>query len=168
MDSVLFEFGRINNARGLFGELKVTPFCDYKEQYEEVPCLIIEGAEYDISYVKYHNSMVILKLDGIDNVNDAEKFKNKIIYVRKSDLPPLPEGRYYIVDIIGCEVSMADGAAVGVVSDVIQSGANDLYEIKLDNNKTALIPKVSEFVAETDIENKKIVLTLQADELINL
>jgi 16S rRNA processing protein RimM len=153
------EIGFINNVRGLKGELKATHFCDYKEVYEELPFVIIDDKKYEIEYTKYHKEQVILKLASVETVYDAENLKNKTIYSPRENLPPLLNGKFYIVDLIGISVYLKDGTLVGKITDVIQNGPNDIYEIKDENNKTVLIPAVKEFIAETDIENKKIVIT---------
>jgi 16S rRNA processing protein RimM len=166
----MLEFGLVNNTRGLAGEIKVTPYCDYKEQYEAVPLIVIDGKEYGISEVKYHKGQAVLKLFGVDTVEAADKLKNKTVYVRRDDLPPLDGGRYYIVDLLGCTGVMPDGGEIGELDDVIQSGAADIYVFdgKPGTGKPVLIPKVLEYISGVDIENRKIILTEKAVELLNI
>jgi 16S rRNA processing protein RimM len=159
MQQNIMEIGFVNNVRGLKGELKATHFCDYKEIYEELPFVIIDNNKFEIEYIKYHKNQIILKLFNINTIYEAESLKNKKIYSPRENLPPLLEGKFYIVDLIGIEVYLKDGSLIGKITDVIQNGPNDIYEIKDENNKTVLIPAVKEFIAETDIKNKKIVIT---------
>ena len=155
----LMEIGFISNVRGLKGELKVNHYCDYKEIFDELDTVIIDRKEYDIEYTKYHKDQVILKLETVDTVEDAETFRNKTVYSLRENLPPLAEGKYYIVDLIGVGVYLKDGTFVGTITDVTQNGAHDTYQIEDENKKTVLIPAVKEFIAETDIKNKKILIT---------
>lgn len=158
MDS-LMELGYVNNVRGLRGEIKVIHYCDYKEFFEELDSVLIENTEYEIETIKYYKDQVVLKLSGIDTVEAAEKLKNKTVSARKSDLPPLPEGVFYVADLIGCKAYLEDGTYVGQVSDVIQNGPTDILELKNDDGKQILIPKVKEFVPYISVEEKKLTIT---------
>ena len=160
------EFGIINNSRGLKGEFKVTHLCDYKELYEEVGDLIIDDKYYEIEYVKYHKEQIILKLKGIDSIELADKFKNKIIFIEREKLPELSEGSYYIVDLIGIRGCFSNGDTVGILKDVLQTGAADIFTFEDENKKSVLIPKADEFITEIDIDNKIVHLTEKARELI--
>ena len=160
------EFGIINNSRGLKGELKVTHLCDYKELYEEVGSILIEENTYEIEYVKYHKEQVILKLKGLDTIEQAEKFRNKTIFIEREKLPKLEKGRYYIIDLIGLKGCFKNGDSIGVLKDVMQTGAADIFTFEDENKKSVLIPKVDEFITEIDIDNKIVHLTEKARELI--
>jgi len=162
----MMEFGIINNSRGLKGELKVTHLCDYKELFEEMDSLIIDNKSYDIEYVKYHKDQVILKLSGIDTIEAADKFKTKIIHVEREKLPALEAGRYYIVDLIDLMGCFANGEKIGKLTDVMQTGAADIFTFQDENKKTVLIPKVDEYITEIDIEKRMVHLTEKARELI--
>ena len=160
----LMEFGIINNSRGLKGEFKVTHLCDYKELYEEVGSIIIDEKVFEIESVKYHKDNVILKLKTIDTIEEADKFKAKTIYIERDKLPKLEEGRYYIVDLIGLEGKFENGEAVGILKDVLQTGAADIFVF--ENEKSVLIPKAEEFITEIDIDKKLVHLTEKARQLI--
>jgi len=162
----MMEFGIINNSRGLKGELKVTHLCDYKELYEEVGEIIIDDKPRQIEYIKYHKDNVILKLKGVDTIEEAEKYKSKIIYIEREKLPELEKGRYYIVDLMGLKGQFENGEAVGVLKDVLQTGAADIFTFEDENKKSVLIPKVDEFITEIDIEKGIIYLTEKARELV--
>ena len=158
MDS-LMELGYVNNVRGLRGEIKVIHYCDYKEFFEEVDSVLIKNTEYEIEAIKYYKDQVVLKLSGIDTVEAAEALKNQTVYARKSDLPPLPEGVFYISDMIGVKAYLEDGTYVGEITDVIQNGPTDIIELKTEDGKEILIPRVEEFVPYLSVTDKKMTIT---------
>ncbi len=155
----LMELGYVNNVRGLRGEIKVIHYCDYKEFFEELDAVIIRDTEYEIEGIKYYKDQVVLKLSGIDTVEQAETLKNQTVYAKKSDLPPLPEGVFYVADLIGCKAYLEDGTYVGEVTDVLQNGPTDILELKGENGTQILIPRVAEFVPFISVTEKKLTIT---------
>ena len=158
MDNLL-NVGFINNVRGLKGEIKVIHYCDEKEQFSDIKNIIIENKTYEIEYVKFHKEQVILKLKGINTIEEAEKLKSKDIYADRDELPELLEGQYYIADLIGFEAHTDKGEVIGKITDVIVSTASDLFQIQKDDGKTVLVPNIPEFVPEISLADKKIVVT---------
>lgn len=145
--------GQITNVVGLNGEIKVYPYTDYKEKFEEIEYVLIKDKKYFIEHVRYNKNMVILKLDGIDNRNTAENYKESELFIDQKDVPPLPENTYYVKDLIGLCVIDEDGKELGKVKNVILNQAQDLYEIELNEGKnTFLVPAVDEFISEIDLE----------------
>ena len=149
------KIGQIVNTQGLRGEMRVYPLTDYKERFEEIDSLFLGenfSEKVKIEKVRYKKNMVILKLRGIDHINDVEKLKNVYLYVDKEDRE-LDEDTYYIEDIIGMKVYTMEDEYVGDVDDVIQTaGANDIYSVRNSEKKQVLIPVVDEFVKEIDME----------------
>ena len=145
------EIGKIVNTHGLRGEVKVVSWCDYPEMFEEFPKIIIGDKVYDVENVKYHKESVILKLSDVDSIDFAEKLKNSVITTYR-DYFSLPDGTYFISDIIGLSV-IVDGIEIGRISDVIQTGANDVYVIKRVGRKDLLFPATQETVLNTDLES---------------
>lgn len=158
MDDLL-NVGFINNVRGLKGEIKVIHYCDDKEQFLDIKNIIIENKSYEIEYVKFHKEQVILKLKGINSIEEAQMLKSKDIYANRDELPELSEGQYYIADLIGFLAVTDKDEAIGKVTDVIVSTASDLFQIKKDDEKTVLVPNIPEFVTEISLADKKIVVT---------
>lgn len=146
--------GKIVNAVGLKGEVKVYHYTDYKERFEEFKKLFIENVCFSISAVRYVKDMVILKLEGIDNRTRAEELKDRDVYIDKSDLRKLPEDTYHIFDLIGLKVVDDHGCTIGTVTDVIQNSAQDLYEIEKEDKNKFLIPAVEEFIFAIDLSEK--------------
>ena len=111
--------------------------------------------------------MVILKLEGISDRDRAEALRGRELYVTEEDLPELPQGQYYVRDIIGMAVREENGTFLGEVTDVIQNTAQDIFEVQKQGGKKVLIPKVDEFVLNIDIEKKEILVRL-IDGLMDL
>ncbi len=161
----LLKIGQIVNTQGIRGELRIYPLTDYKERFEEIDWVYMgenENAKYTIEKVRYKNELVILKLKGIDDINEAEKYKTKYLTIPKASSRSLPEDTYYIVDLIGLQVYTQENEYLGIIKDVIQSAGNDIYEITSDKNpqKSILIPAVGEFIKDVNIKEQKIIVQL--------
>lgn len=158
------EIGQIVNTNGLKGMLKVKPLTDDITRFEDLETIYIEKAkeliEFKIQEVKYIKNMVLLKLEGIDNINEAEKYKNFYIKINRCDAVELEKNSYFIVDIIGSRVYTEEDEYLGKVIDVFQTGSNDVYTVKNDNGKEILLPAIEEVIKDIDIENKKIIVHL--------
>lgn len=152
------EIGQIVNTHGLRGDLKVMPWCDDPEIFDELAYVIIDGAEFDIEKSRMQKNMVLLKLEGIDDINEAEKYRNKVLTVPREELGDLPEGTYYICDLLGCTVETIDGRNLGKITDVIKTGSNDVYVVEEPGKKQVLIPVIDDVVKSVDIDGKHIVI----------
>jgi len=152
--------GQVVNVVGLKGELKVYHYSDYKERFEELPKIYLENTCCEIAGVRYIKDMVILKIKGIDDRTEAEKHKGESIYIDKTDVRVLPEDTYYIFDLIGIKVVDESGNTIGILCDVIQNTAQDLYEIEKENKSKFLIPAVEEFILNIDIQNRTMTVRL--------
>lgn len=150
--------GKICNIHGVRGNVKLIPWTDFPEVFEELDYITVENIRYDIKEVKYQKSNIILKLAGVDTVEDAEKLRDLIAYCKESQLKELPENTYYIADLIGCEV-FEDDNLLGKVSDVFSAGGADLYEIK-GKGVPIYLPAIKENVLSVDIKNKIIKVKL--------
>jgi len=146
------EIGKIVNTHGLKGHIKVEPWCDGIETFEYLKRVFIGDDEYKIQSVKLQKSMFLVKLEGVDYIEQGELLKNKIIYAMEDELPPLPEGVYYIKDIMGLKV-FENGKQIGEIYDWIETGRNNVYVIKVPNAKDILIPNIDSVVKKVDIEN---------------
>ena len=158
------EIGQIVNTNGLKGTLKVKPLTDDITRFEELETIYIEKAkeliEFKIQEVKYSKNMVLLKLEGIESIDEAEKYKNFYIKINRKDAVELEEDSYFIVDIIGCEVYTDNEELLGKVIDVFQTGSNDVYTVKNSEGKEILLPAIEEVVKDINIDNKKIIVHL--------
>lgn len=152
----IFKIGKIINTHGIKGEVKVYPLTDDVTKFKKLKNVLIDGKERTIVGVKFQKDRVILKIEGIDTMNDAETYKEKYIEIFRSSEPQLDEDTYYIVDLIGCDVFDTDDVELGKIFDVISTPSNDVYWIK--EPKELLIPVLKDIVLDIDINNKKIVI----------
>lgn len=151
MSQKYLEVGKIVNTQGLRGEVKITPWTDYPEVFEELDKLYLDdGTSFKIKSVKYHKSSVIVKLSGVDDVNAAERLKNKTLYVPREDMDVLSDDTYYVVDLIGLEVFEGENF-IGKLTEVISTGSNDVYVVKKEGEKDILIPALKEVVLDVNI-----------------
>lgn len=158
------EIGKIVNTSGLKGLLKVMPLTDDVTRFEDLETIYIQIGkdlvEKKIEDVKYIKNMVLLKLEGIDNIDEAEKYRNLYIKINKKDAIELPEDSYLIVDIVKCEVYTDEGELLGKMIDVLDTGSNDVYVVKNSEGKEILLPAIKEVIKSVDISNKKIIVKL--------
>jgi 16S rRNA processing protein RimM len=160
-----FEIGQIVNTSGLKGFLKIKPFTDDIKRFNKLTTIYIsinnELQEFQIEEVKYIKNMVLLKLKGIDTIEEAEKYKNYYIQINKKDAPELKKDSYFIADIENCDVYEQDtNKYLGKIIEVFSTGSNDVYVVKNDKGKQILLPAIKEVIKNVDVENKKIIVKL--------
>lgn len=155
--------GQITNTYGIKGELKVYPLTDDISRFTNLKEVFIEKnsvlGNLKVEYAKYLNNMIVIKLKGIDDIDNANLYRNKYIKVHRKDAVKLPEGAYFICDVIGAKVYTTEGQYLGTVSDVLQTGSNDVYIVR-DNDKEILIPALKSIFKDLSIENKKMIVEL--------
>lgn len=160
MRKEFIESGKIVGTHGIRGMVRIQPWCDsceflcgFKKLY-----LNSTGTEFiNITSAKPHGNVVIAAIKGIDTIEKAEAFRNKVLYINRKDAN-LEEDRYFIQDIIGSTVYDADtNKILGKISDVSATGANDVWHIKKDD-KEYLIPCIDEVVISVDIDADKVVI----------
>ena len=152
----ILRVGKIVNTHGLKGEVKVIPLTDDPKRYNELEFVLIDGVKRNIEGCKYQKDRVIVKVEGINSIEEAEKYKNKYMEIPREYAVPLEEDTYYIADIIGCNVYDTEGKDLGKIYDVIQTKNNDVYWIR--KPKELLIPVLLDIVTDIDVENKKIII----------
>ena len=158
MKSEFLETGKIVNTHGIRGELKLQPWADSPDFLAGFDHLYIDGLPVKVLSARVHKGCVIAALEGIDDINGAMRMKNKIVSVRRSDIK-LDDDKYFIADIIGLRaVDSATDEELGIVVDVLSLPAGNVYIIK--GEREILVPAVSEFVIETDINAGYIKLRL--------
>lgn len=160
MQTNYFRVGVISNTHGIRGEVKVYPTTDDINRFDDLKEVLVDtGKEYvplKVQSVRYFKNMAIVKFKGIDNINDIEKYKGRDLLVTRENAVPLEENEYYIADLIDMEVYDEEDNKLGVLFDVMQTGANDVYVIKLENGKELLLPNIDECILEVNVEEKKI------------
>jgi 16S rRNA processing protein RimM len=148
--------GQIINTHGLKGELKVYPLTDDISRYRKLKKVYIDNTERKVIWCKTQIDKIIMKIEGIDSIEEALKYKNVYLEVKREDAVKLPEGRYYISDLLECTVYDTNNEKIGKIFNVIQTPANDVYWIK--EEKEILIPALKDIVLNVDIEEKKITI----------
>ncbi|MBQ9139193.1 MAG: 16S rRNA processing protein RimM, partial [Ruminococcus sp.] len=146
MKKEYLEAGKIVTTHGIRGEVKIMPYTDTPELLCEFDRLFIgkDKAELYIERARVAKNMVIAKIEGVDTVEAAEKYRNKVLFMHRDDLE-LDEDTYFIQDLIDMEVKDADsGFVYGKITDVLQNGANDVYVIKGD--REYLVPAIPDVV----------------------
>ena len=159
------EIGQIVNTNGLHGLLKIKPFTDDITRFTKLKTIYIvikdKLIEHKIQEVKYIKNNVLLKLDGIDNVEEAEKLKNYYMKIKREDAIKLPQNSYFISDILNCSVYVeGKNELLGKIDDIFSTGSNDVYVVKTENGKQILLPAIKDVIKTVDIVNKKIVVNL--------
>lgn len=164
MKQEYFEIGQIVNHFGIKGMVKVNPFTDDISKFEELKTILLEQnkklTEIQIEEVKYSKNQVLLKLKGIDTVEEAEKYRGCYLKIARKDAKKLPKDTYFIADLIGSTVYTEEGVLLGKVQDIYNSGASDIYVVKDDNGKQILLPAINEVIKDIDIEQEKITVHL--------
>ena len=155
------EVGQIVNTFGIKGELKVTPFTDDINRFDDLEKVYVktrrEEKLYKVEGVRYHKNMVLLKLEGIENPEQGELLKNSYLEIDRADAIPLEEGQYFIVDLIGLDVYTDEGKLLGNVEDIYYTGANDIYVVKDELGKQVLLPGIKDVIKEVKLEDRIIV-----------
>ena len=152
----LLQVGVITSTHGIRGEVKVFPTTDDVSRFKKLKNVILDNGkehrELEITSVKFFKNQVILKFKGIDDINDVEKYKKAPLFVTRENAVPLEENEYFIADLIGLKVTSDEGEELGVIDDVLQTGANDVYIIKKAGAQDILVPAIKECVLDVDIE----------------
>lgn len=154
--SDLFNVGQIVNTHGIKGELKVIPLTDDVNNFKRYKKLLVDDIWREVKGVKFQKDRVILKLEGIETINEAETFKTKYLYTPRSEEPELEENEDYVCDIIGSKIYDSKEKFLGEVFDVISTKNNDVYWIK--EPKELLIPVLPDIVLDVSVEDKKIII----------
>lgn len=153
----LLRVGVISSTHGVKGEVKVYPTTDDPGRFNDLKKVLLdtgrEQMELEIQGVKFFKNMVILKFKGYDSINDIEKYKGKDLLITRDQAVELGPDENFIVDLIGLSVITEDGEEFGTLTDVIKTGANDVYEVKTKEEKEVLLPAIKDCVLKVDLEN---------------
>lgn len=157
-----FQVGVISSTHGIRGEVKVFPTTDNIKRFKKGITLILDTGKEErqliVEGVKFFKQFVILKFEGINHINDIEKYKSKSLYVTRENAIKLKKNEYFIADLIGVQVWEDNGDFLGELKDVIETGANDVYVIKQENGKDILLPAIKECILSVEIEEKKMIV----------
>jgi 16S rRNA processing protein rimM len=153
----LLQVGIITSTHGVRGEVKVYPTTDDPRRFRRLKEVVLdtgrEKLNLEIEGVKFFKQFVILKFKGLDNINDIEKYRQKSLYVTRKNAVRLQRDEYFIADLIGLKVQDEDGTELGTVRDVIETGANDVYEVEMADGRSLLLPAIKQCILNVDVEN---------------
>ena len=156
----LLRVGVITSTHGIRGEVKVFPTTDdpmrFKKLKKAVICGRRENVNVEIASVKFFKQYVILKFKEFDNINDIEQYVKKDLCVTRENAVKCEPGEYFICDLIGLDVITDEGEHIGKLTDVLGTGANNVYEVTADNGKTILIPVIDQCILDHNLEEKTV------------
>ena len=151
--------GVISSTHGIRGEVKVYPTTDDPERFLDLDEVILDtGREHkilEIEGVKFFKNQVILKFKGYDNINDIEKYLKKDLLVDREHAVELGENENFIADLIDMEVVTDEGKILGTLTDVIETGANDVYAVKTPEGKEILLPAIRDCIRDVNVDEKR-------------
>lgn len=152
----MFQVGVISSTHGIAGEVKVYPTTDDPKRFKKLRNVLLDTGggmrEMEITGVKFFKQMVILKFRGYDKIEDIQPYKGKSLYVTRANAVKLEKDEYFIADLIGMGVYEEDDTCLGELTDVLQTGANDVYVVKMANGKDVLIPAIRQCILDVDVE----------------
>lgn len=148
--------GKILKPRGLAGEMKIETYLSSPSQLASIKRITIEDTEYTVKHISLDGSFGYIKLNGVEDVDSAEALRGKDILANRADLPKLPDGKYYLADVIGLDV-FVDGNRIGEVVDIAQYGSADVYTVKGVEGLLSF-PAIPNLVKRTDIEKGEMLL----------
>lgn len=151
----LFQVGIITNTHGIAGEVKVFPTTDDPKRFKKLKEVILEPEKENrilhINGVKFVKNFVVLKFQEFASINDVQRLREKKLYVTRENAVKLKKNEYFIADLIGLKVQSTDGRDLGTLTDVITTGANDVYVLQGDGREL-LVPAIRECIREVDLE----------------
>jgi len=161
MDNLL-RVGVISSTHGVRGEVKVYPTTDDVNRFKSLKNVILDTGrdhmDLEIQGVKFFKNMVILKFKGYDSIDDIEKYKGKDLLITRDQAVELGPDENFIVDLIGLRVITENGEEFGTLTDVIKTGANDVYEVKTAEGKEVLLPAIKECVLNVDLTEGTVIV----------
>lgn len=155
----LLQVGAITQPHGIHGEVKVFPTTNDVRRFKKLKEVILDtGKEkklLEIEGVKFFKQYAILKFKGFDSINDIEKYKGKPLLVTRENAVRLGRDEYFIADLIGLAVYDDQDQYLGVLTNVIETGANDVYEVMFEDGRQVLFPAIKQCILDVDLENRK-------------
>lgn len=155
MEEIL-QVGVVTTTHGVRGEVKVYPTTDDAKRFKKLKKILLDTGKQkvwlEIEEVKFFKQMVILKFIGIDTLEEAAKYRQAGLYVSREDAVKLGRDEYFIADLIGVKVYDEDDELIGSLEDVLTTGANDVYVIRMTDGRELLLPAIRQCVLDVDVE----------------
>jgi 16S rRNA processing protein RimM len=160
----LLQVGVITTTHGVRGEVKVFPTTDDPTRFKKLKKVILdtgkEQKELEITGVKFFKNQVILKFKGFDTMNDVETLRQAKLLVNRENAVELGENEYFIADLIGMQAVSDEGEMLGTITDVLQTGANDVYTISQEGTADLLVPAIRDCIKNVDMEQRVMTIHL--------
>ena len=157
----LLQVGIITGTHGLKGEVKVYPTTDDKERFLDLEDVLLDTGsellELKVEYCKFFKKFVFVKFEGLDDINEVEKYKRCPLLVTRENAVELEEDEYFVADLLGLTIVDDSGVTVGKLENVISTGANDVYEVLTEDGGRILLPAIKECILDVDM-NEGIIL----------
>ena len=164
MENNMITIGEIINTHGHLGEVRVWPLTDFPERFQDLKQVLINKngslITLHIEQARTHKQFIIIKFNEITDMNDADALRGALLQIPMEELKELPENTFYIFDLIGLKVSADTGEQLGRITNVLQTGGNDVYVVKPTEGKEILIPALKHVVKEINTREKTMVVTL--------
>ncbi|MBP2072927.1 ribosome maturation factor RimM [Thermoanaerobacterium butyriciformans] len=162
MDDYL-SVGKITSAYGVNGEVKVFPLTDHLDRFYDLDYVYIfeetGKASLNIESVRFIKNLVVVKFKEINDRNEAEKLRGKLIKITRDNAVKLDDDEYFIKDLLNMKVYTDDQKELGILKDVLKTGANDVYVVKTDD-RDILIPAIKDVIKKVDIKERKMTVHL--------
>ena len=159
----LLKVGSITSTHGLRGEVKVYPTTD-PERFAYLEHCVIKTKQGEVELavqgIRSFKNLFILKFKDLDRIEDVEKYKGLDLWVRRDQAQELEEDEYYIADLIGMDVRLEDGTPFGILKDVLETGANDVYLVQRQDGSEVLLPAIQECIRQVDVEGNVMTIHL--------
>lgn len=153
--------GKVVAPHGVRGEFRIMPQTDNPEQYDTMKKITLgNGKVLTVESMRFHKNMVLAKTKEITTMDEAELLRGQDVVIDKKDLPPLPEGSYYVSDLVGFTVVTPEGEEIGHLKDVITPGSTDVFVITKTNGEEVMVVAIKENIKEMNIKEQKIVAVL--------
>ena len=163
MEDIL-RVGVITTTHGLRGEVKVFPTTDDPKRFKKLKEVLLdtgkERRKLQVESVRFQKNLVILKFKEFNNINDVEHYKKCDLYVSRKNAVKLEENENFIVDLIGLHVVLEDGTEFGIMKDVLQTGANDVYIVEMLDGREVLLPAIPECILDVDLDSETMTIHL--------
>ena len=169
MKEQYLEVGKITNVHGIMGEVRVQPWADSPDFLCQFKTLYVDSSHWPIQVerARVHKNMVILKFKEFNNINDIEKYKGKDLLIRRDQAVKLAPNENFITDLIGLKVVTDEGKEFGTLTDVLQTGANDVYVIESLEGKEYLFPAIPQCILDVNLESQMVTVHI-LDGLLDL
>ena len=153
------EIGKIVAPHGVRGEVRVVELSEFHEQVLKSKNFYVEDIGFmEVKNIRTHKNFFLFTFSDVSDMDKANTMRGKSIFIAKTEIGKLPEGRYYIDDLLGSSVFDLTGECLGKLDEIITTGSNDVYIVKKEGAKDLLVPALKTVIKSIDIENKKIVL----------